>query len=93
VTSEGADTLGTHGVALVSHGGRSDLVLLEGLLNLLEVGKETDIGGDLVSGGTEGSERTENVDVDLAGVGLTSDGVGVLEAGKFGNELVELLNL
>lgn len=38
VPSEGANTLATHGVALVGHGGGSNLVLLEGLLKLLKVG-------------------------------------------------------
>jgi hypothetical protein len=93
VTGEGANTLGTHRVALVSHGGGSNLVLLERLLDLLEVGEKTDVGSDLVRGGTEGREGTEDVDVDLARVSLSSDGVSMLEAGELSDELVELLNL
>jgi hypothetical protein len=46
-----------------------------------------------VSGSSEGSEGTENVDVDLAGVSLSSDGVGVLESGEFGDELIKFLDL
>lgn len=90
---EGADTLATHRVPLVGHSRTSNLVLLEGLLNLLEVGEKTNIGGDLMSGSSQGSEGTENVDVDLAGVGLSSDGVGLAEARELGDESIELLDL
>jgi hypothetical protein len=46
-----------------------------------------------VGGSTEGSEGSENVDVDLAGVGLTGDRVGVLESRELRNEFVELFDL
>ena len=93
VPRQRADTFTSHRVPLVRHGTRSDLVLLEGLLDLLEVREQSDVGRDLVRGGSEGREGTENVNVDLARVGLARDRVGVLEAREFRNELVEFLDL
>lgn len=93
VPGEGADALATHRVALVGHSRGSNLVLLEWLLKLLEVGQETDVGGDLVSSSAERCEGAENVNVDLARVGLSGDRVGLGEARELGHESVKLLNL
>jgi hypothetical protein len=90
---EGANALATHGVALVGHGGGSNLVLLERLLELLEVGEETNVGGDFVGSGAERGEGAEDVNVDLARVGLSSEGVGLGEARELGDESVKLLDL
>ena len=93
VARERAETLRTHRVALVRHGRRADLVLLEGLLNLLEVGKETDVGGHLVHRGAERREGGEDIGVNLTRVGLATDGVGVREAKELSDALVESLDL
>lgn len=93
VPRQGADTLASHGVPLVRHRTRTDLVLLEGFLDLFEVREQSNVGSDFVSGSTEGSEGSENVNVDLAGVGLTSDRIGVLEPRELRNEFVELFDL
>lgn len=88
-----AHPLASHRVALVRHRRASNLVLLERLLDLLQVREQTDVGADLVCGRGERGERGEDVDVDLAGVGLARYGVGLLESRKFGHERVELLDL
>jgi len=93
MASQGASTLAAHGVTLVSHCGASDLILLERLLDLLQVGQETDIGGNLVDGGTERGHGHQDIDINLARVGLASDGVVLLESGKLGNALIQILNL
>lgn len=93
VARKRAGTLRAHGVTLVGHGRRADLVLLEGLLDLLEVGEETDVGGHLVDGRAERGEGREDVGVNLARVGLASNGVGVGEAEELGDALVEGLDL
>lgn len=93
VARERAQALATHGVALVRHGGRADLVLLERLLDLLQVGEQTDVGGHLVDGGTERGKGAEDIGVDLTRVGLASDGVGVAEARELSDALVESLDL
>ena len=46
----------------------------------LEVGEEPEVGRELVRGRAEAGERREDVDVDLARVGLRGDRIGVLEA-------------
>lgn len=66
VTSEGADTLTSHGVTLVGHSRRANLamkagvtaylILLEGFLHLLQVGQETDVARELVAGGSDTGE-------------------------------------
>mmetsp|Transcript_6368 Transcript_6368/g.21450 ORF Transcript_6368/g.21450 Transcript_6368/m.21450 type:complete len:215 (-) Transcript_6368:461-1105(-) len=48
VPREGAAALAAHGVALVRHGARPDLVLAEGLLHLLEVREQAQVGAHLV---------------------------------------------
>jgi hypothetical protein len=53
---EAADALAAHGVALVGHGGGADLLVLEGLVDLLAVAEEADVGGDLVEDGGGGGE-------------------------------------
>jgi hypothetical protein len=87
-----AKTLAPHGVTLVGHGGRSDLVSLERLLDLLEHGKMSDVATNALSSATERAESVENVHIDLAGVGLGSADLGLVEAGLLGDELVELLD-
>ena len=93
MSRQAANTLGTHRVALVCHRGRPNLCRLEWFLNLLQVRKQAEICSNFVRSRTEAGERRKDVDVDLARVGLRSDGVGISEAAKFGDELVELFDL
>ena len=88
-----ADSLGTHGVALVRHRRRADLRALERLLDLLQVRHQAQVRRDLVRGGAKAREGCERVDVDLARVCLRRDGVRILEAGELRDKLVELLDL
>jgi len=37
ITGQGSNTLTSHGITLVSHGGGADLVLLEGLFHFLQM--------------------------------------------------------
>ena len=90
---ERAHALGAHGIALVRHRGRPDLRRLERLLDLLQVCEETEVRRELVRGRTEGGERREDVDVDLARVGLRGDRVGVGEAREGGQSAVEFFDL
>ena len=90
--AERAKTLAPHGVALVSHSRRANLVSLERLLKLLEHGKMPDVATDTLGGATERAKSVKNVDIDLARVGLRSADLGLVEAGLLGDELVELLD-
>lgn len=47
VARERAHALAAHGVALVRHCRRADLVLLKGLLDFLEVGEQAQVGAKL----------------------------------------------
>eukprot|EP00123_Amoebidium_parasiticum_P016962 comp23659_c0_seq1/m.40437 comp23659_c0_seq1/g.40437 ORF comp23659_c0_seq1/g.40437 comp23659_c0_seq1/m.40437 type:complete len:308 (+) comp23659_c0_seq1:179-1102(+) len=93
VPGQTADALRAHGVALVGHSRRADLILLEGLLNLLEGRKQADVGGNLMHGGTQAAQHRQDVVVDLAAVGLPSDDVGTLKPGHLRHQTVKLLNL
>lgn len=54
--------------------------LLEGLLDLLQVRKVTNVTSDALGGGAEGGEGVGDAQVDLAGVGLGGNGVDAAEA-------------
>jgi len=92
LAAERAQTLTPHGVALVSHGRRANLVSLERLLKLLEHSKMSDVTTDALSSATEGTKSVQDVNVDLARVGLGSADLGLVEAGLLGDELIELLD-
>jgi hypothetical protein len=87
-----AETLTPHGVTLVGHGGRTDLVGLERLLDLLEHGKVSDVATNALGSAAERAEGVQNVDIDLTGVSLGGADLGLVEAGLLGDELVELLD-
>ena len=73
VTAQGADALAAHGIALVGHGGRTDLVLFKGFLHLLEVGQQTDVGGHLHGTLAKPRHGRQHIVVHLAAVGLAAD--------------------
>lgn len=75
-----ANPLTPHRIPLVRHCTTSNLVLLKGLFNLLQVGEQPDVGGDFVCGRGKGGEGREDVDVDFARVGLSGHGVGGRES-------------
>ena len=88
-----ANTLGTHGVALVSHGTRSNLSLCEWLLDFLQVGQETDVTAHLVRRLSDTRKDTEDIEIDLSRVCLSRNRNGLLEAHELANALVEGLDL
>ena len=92
LTAERAKTLAPHGVALVSHGGRANLVSLERLLKLLEHSEMPDVATDTLGSATKRTKSVQDVDIDLARVGLRRANLGLVEAGLLGDELVELLD-
>jgi hypothetical protein len=92
LTTKRAETLTPHGVALVSHGGRTNLVSLERLLKLLEHSKMPDVATDTLGSATERAKSVKNVNIDLARVSLRSANLSLVEAGLLGDELIELLD-
>lgn len=88
VAGQGAHTFASHRVTLVGHGRATNLVLFKRFFDFLEVGQQTDIGGDLVASGTKARERVEDVNVDLARVGLTTHRVGFRKSREFSDELI-----
>lgn len=65
-----ADALRTHRVALVRHRTGSNLILLEGLLDLLEGGKQSDVSGNLVRRAAYPGDGSQDIIVQLARVRL-----------------------
>ena len=59
----------------------------------LEVCQQPDISRDLVCRCTETRQRRQDVDVDLAGIRLGCDGVGVLKSTEFGDPLIQRFHL
>jgi len=80
VAAQSADALAAHGVALVGHGGGTDLVLLKRLFHLLEVGQQAQVGGELHAALADAGQCVEDEGVHLAAVGLAGhrdDGLAV----------------
>ena len=93
VPGQGADALAAHGVALVGHGGGTDLVLLKGLLHLLQVAEQPQVGGELAGGLGDAGQGGNHLIVHLPGVGLAGHGGGGLKAHLSGDLLVQLTAL
>lgn len=55
--------------------------------------KQTNVGCEFVSRDAKGREGREDVEVDVAGVGLAGDLEGRREAGSFRDEVVQLFAL
>ena len=80
VAGKGADALAAHGVALVGHRRGTDLVLLKGLLHLLEVCQQAQVGGKLHAALTNPCQCVQDKGIHLAAVGLARhrhNGLGV----------------
>ena len=80
VAAQCADTLAAHGVALVRHGGGTDLVLFKRLFHLLEVSQQTQVGGKLHAALANAGKGVQDEGIHLAAVGLAghrNDGLGV----------------
>ena len=80
IAGQGADALAAHGIALVGHGGGTDLVFLKGLLHLLQVAEQAQIGGELAGRLGNAGEGGQHRIVHLAGIGLTRNGHHGVEA-------------
>ena len=88
-----ANTLGTHGVALVSHSTRADLSFCEWLFDFLQVSQETDVAAHLVRRLSHTRKDTEDVEIDLPRVCLSRNRNGLLEPHELANALIEGLDL
>ena len=93
IAGQGADALTPHGVALVRHGGGTDLVLLKGLFHLLEVGQQTDIGGHLHGALGNAGQGAQHLIIHLAAVGLAADGHHLVKAHLGGDVRLHGLDL
>ena len=72
VAAQGADALAAHGVTLVGHGRRTDLVLLERLFHLFKVRQQADVGSHLHSALAQACHGGQHIVVHLAAVGLAA---------------------
>jgi hypothetical protein len=86
-------TFRSHGVTLVGHGGRTDLVFFKGLFDFLPTGKMSNVGRDALASGAEIADGAADFEIDLARVGLGGDRVACGETGLLGDELVKSLDL
>ena len=73
VTAERADPFTAHGVALVGHGGRTDLAVLEGFFKLPVVLQEADVLCHAVTTLGNGTQGVQDAGIGLAGIGLATD--------------------
>ena len=93
VTGEGADPLAAHGVALVGHGGRTDLAVLKGLFQLAVMLQEADVLGHAVTALGNGTQGIQDTGIGLAGVGLATDREAGGKTEFFGQHFVHPVDL
>mmetsp|Transcript_63187 Transcript_63187/g.111639 ORF Transcript_63187/g.111639 Transcript_63187/m.111639 type:complete len:264 (+) Transcript_63187:168-959(+) len=91
IARETADSLGAHGVALVGHRTRPDLVLAEWLLNLFHRSQQTNVRAHLVGRLRQTGESAQHLEIDLTGVGLSRDRHPLAKTHLFAHALVQLL--
>ena len=94
ISCQSADALAPHGVALIGHGRGPDLVLLKGLLHLLQVAQQPQVGGELAGALGDAGQGGHHVVVHLSGVGLPAHrhhGVKAHLGGDFPLQLLHLL--
>ena len=93
IAAQGADALTAHGVALIGHGRRADLVLLKGLLQLTVVLQQADVVGHAVDALSHRRQAVQNPGIYLPGVGLAADGEAGVKAEPGSDAAVHLVNL
>lgn len=85
--------LAPHRVPLVSHRRASNLIFFKRFFQFFHVCEETNVGCEFVGRDAECAEGRENVEVDVAGVGLAGYLEGGGERGERGDEFVEFFAL
>ena len=93
VSCQRADALAAHGVALVRHGGRADLLVLERLFDLPVMLQQADIRRHAARALADGGQDVQDPAVELARIGLPADRVAAVKA-ELGRDLpVHLVDL
>ena len=93
IAGKRADTFAAHGVALIRHGGRADLLVLERLLDLPVVLQKPDVRRHAASALADGRQRVQNPAVEFPGIRLPADGIAALKAKLCGDLPVHLVDL
>ena len=92
VARQRVDALGAHGVALVRHGGRSDLLFFQRLLDLAQVLQQAHVVRELRRRLGEARQRRGDLRVDLARVRLPAHRIRALDADLLRDELLEAVD-
>ena len=92
IAGQRADALRAHGIALVGHGGGTDLGALKGLFHLTVVLEEAHVVGKTAAALGDGGQHVEDAAVELAGIGLTGDREAAVEAELGGDHAVHLVD-
>ena len=93
VAAERADALGAHGVSLIGHRGRADLVLFKRLFDLAVVLEQANVVRHAVGALRDGREHIQNTAVGLSRIGLAADGEALFKAELRGDAAVHLVDL
>ena len=72
IAAERADAFTPHGIALIGHGGRADLIRLEGFLQLPVMLQKADIVSHAIGALGDAAETAEDAAVRLPGIGLSA---------------------
>ena len=92
IAGQGSNTLTAHRISLVSHGGRTDLGLFKGLLDLFQMLQETDIVREFMSTGSDTGQNIDHTGIHLTGIGLSGYGIAGLESHLLSDHGIDLVD-
>lgn len=92
MSAERAHTLTPHGITLVCHGRRTDLILFKWLFHFFSGSEMSNIPTNLLASRAKARHCTDDVRVHFSRVRLGRDGVCIPEPSKLGHKTIELLD-
>ena len=93
IPGQRGDPLAPHGIALIGHGGRTDLPFLKGLLHLLQVLQQPDVIAHLVGGSPNARKHIGHPGVHLSGIRLAGHRETLLKAHLLRNHGIDPIHL
>ena len=91
-TGQGSDTLTSHRISLISHGGRSDLALLEWFFYFFQMLQKTDIVGKLMCARCDACQNIDHSGIYFSGIGLAGYRIALFESHLFSDHRIDLID-
>ena len=92
ISGQGSDSLTSHRVSLICHGGRSDLGFLKWLLHFFQMLKKTDVVGHLMCTCSDSRKDIQHTGVHFSGISLSGNRIAGLESHLLGDHRIDLVD-